>query len=143
MTMLRRLGLGLLVVVLLAAGAACSNQPQERLVSPQESAVVLAYSEAKTDNLLTAIAKEDFAAFSRDLDDAMKTALPPDKFLALCADLKSKMGDYQSRQVDSVRELGDFTAVLYAAKYSLNDKVTLRVVFRTAEPHSIGGLWYR
>ena len=46
MTVLRRLGLGLIVMLLLGTGLACSNQPQERLLSAQESAVVLAYGEA-------------------------------------------------------------------------------------------------
>ncbi len=143
MRMLRGAALGLMVLVMLATGVACNNQPAERLVTGPESAAVLAYSEAKTDNLLDAIGKQDYSAFSRDLDDTMKTAMSKDKFLAMCADIKSKMGDYQSRQVDSVRQSGDFTAVVYAARYSLNDKITLRVVFRTAEPHGISGLWYR
>lgn len=138
----RGVTVGLLAIALMV-GVACTNQPEERLVTGPESAAVLAYSEARTDNLLAAIGKQDYSAFSRDLDDAMKTAMPQDKFLAMCADIKSKMGDYQSRQVDSVRQSGDFTAVVYAARYSLNDKITLRVVFRTAEPHGISGLWFR
>lgn len=142
MRQLKGIALGLAAVVLMAAGTACSSQPQEKLVTGPASEAVLAYSEAKTDNLLAAMARQDYVAFSRDLDDGMKTAMPQDKFLALCADLKGKIGDFQSRQVDSVRQSGDFTAVVYAARYSLIERVTLRVVFRTAEPHGISGLWF-
>lgn len=121
--------------------SACSQQ--ERILSAEESAPVLAYAEAKTTNMLAGIQSGDYVVFSRDFDDAMLKALPADKFVAFRDDARAKIGDFQSRTVDSVRQSGEFVAVVYAAKFTANDKVTLRVVFRVAEPHQIGGLFYK
>ena len=57
--------------------------------------------------------------------------------------LRAKIGEFQSRKVDSVRQSGDFVAVVYTARFTANDNVTLRVVFRVAAPHQIGGLFYK
>ena len=38
---------------------------------------------------------------------------------------------------------GEFAAVVYAARFTANDQVTLRVVFRAAAPHQIGGFFYK
>lgn len=131
-------GLILLSIVSLAACA-----PQESILSAEESASVLAYSEAKTSNMMAGLQSGDYAAFSRDFDDAMRTALPAEKFPAFRADVRAKIGDLQSRTVDSVQQNGEFVAVVYIARFTANDQVTLRVVFRAAAPHQISGLFYK
>ena len=73
----------------------------------------------------------------------MRTALPAEKSPAFRDDVRAKIGDLQTRTVDSVRQNGDFVAVVCAAKFTTNDQVTLRVVFRVAPPHQIGGLFYK
>lgn len=57
-------------------------------------------------------------------------------------DRDSKLGLYISREVNSVVQTGEFYAVLYDAKFEKDDAVTVRVVFRVAEPHEISGLWF-
>ncbi len=131
---------GLLALSLVAL-AACASQ--ERILPADESAAVLAYAEEKTSNMMSGLKSGDYAAFSRDFDDAMLKALPADKFPAFRDDIRAKIGDLQSRTVDSVRQSGDFVAVVYAARFTANDNVTLRVVFRAAAPHQIGGLFYK
>ncbi len=131
---------GVLVLSMLTL-AACASQ--ERILPADESAAVLAYAEDKTTNMMAGLRSGDYAAFSRDFDEAMLKALPADKFAAFRDDIRAKIGDLQSRTVDSVRQSGDFVAVVYAARFTANDNVTLRVVFRAAEPHQIGGLFYK
>ncbi len=104
---------------------------------------MLAYAEDKTTNMMAGLRSGDYAAFSRDFDEAMRKALPADKFPAFRDDVRAKIGDLQSRKVDSVRQSGDFIAVVYAARFTANDNVALRVVFRAAAPHQIGGLFYK
>jgi hypothetical protein len=130
-----------LILLTLAGPIAC--QSQERILPADESAAVLAYSEAKTANMMTGLQSGDYAAFSRDFDDAMRKALPADKFPAFRDEVRAKIGDLQSRTVESVRQNGDFFAVVYRARFTANDNVTLRVVFRAAAPHQIGGLFYK
>ena len=131
---------GLLAVAVVVL-AGCSSQ--ERVLPASEAAPILAYSEAKTDNLLKAINADDYDAFARDMDEAMRSAIPRDKWAAFRGDIAGKMGVYESRQVDSVRQAGDYYAVVYAAAFSQQKTVTVRVVFRAAEPHSISGLWFK
>ncbi|MDP3046958.1 MAG: hypothetical protein Q8O07_05710 [Chloroflexota bacterium] len=131
-------GLVLLSIVSLAACA-----PQERILSAEESASVLAYSEAKTSNMMAGLQSGDYAAFSRDFDDAMRGALPAEKFPAFRDDVRAKIGDLQTRTADSVWQNGEYIAVVYAARFTANDQVTLRVVFCVAPPHQIGGFFYK
>ena len=53
-----------------------------------------------------------------------------------------KIGAYLSREVRSVEQSGEFIAVIYTAKFELDDPVIVRVVFEAAEPHSVTGLWF-
>jgi len=103
---------------------------------------VLAFSEAKTDNLLAGMNANDYALFSKDFDQEMLSAMSQTQFDTLKKDRDAKLGLYVSRQVNSVVQQGDFYAVIYDAKFEKDDAVTVRVVFRVAEPHQISGLWF-
>ncbi|MDE3090260.1 MAG: DUF3887 domain-containing protein [Chloroflexota bacterium] len=102
----------------------------------------MAYSEAQTDSLMKAINSNDYAAFSRDLNDAMKSAINADGLVNMRTKVNDKIGNYVSRQVSSVLQTGDNVAVIYLAKFENDDAVTVRVVFEMAEPHRISGLWF-
>jgi hypothetical protein len=136
-------GVVVIALMLLSVAGLTACQSQERVLPAQESAEVLFYAEAKTGNLITGIQSGDYAVFSRDFDEAMLKALPAEKFPAFLADWRAKLGDLQARTVDSVRQNGDYVAVVYTARFAANDNVTLRVVFHVAAPHQIGGLFYR
>ena len=103
---------------------------------------VLAFSEAKSDNLLAGMNANDYAAFSNDFDQDMLKDMPSAEFDKLKADSDAKLGFYVSRTVNRVVQTGDFVAVIYDAKFEKDDAVTVRVVFRVAEPHEVSGLWF-
>jgi hypothetical protein len=103
---------------------------------------VLAYSEAKTDNLLAGMNANDYAMFSMDFDKEMLAAMPQSQFDSLKKDRDARLGAYVSRKVNSVVQIGDFYSVTYDAKFEKDDAVSMRVVFRAAEPHQISGLWF-
>jgi hypothetical protein len=107
-----------------------------------ERDAVLAYSEAKTDNLMKSITDNDYAAFSRDLNDKMKGAVNADALANMRIKVNGKIGNYVSRQVDSVVQSGDVVTVIYNAKFENDAPVTVRVSFEKTEPHRISGLWY-
>jgi hypothetical protein len=44
--------------------------------------------------------------------------------------------------VNSVAQTGDFYVVIYDTKFEKDDNVTVRVVFRVADPHQVSGLWF-
>ena len=72
----------------------------------------------------------------------MLSAMPQAQFVALKKDRDATLGLYLSRQVNSVVKQGDFYVVIYNAKFEKDADVTVRVVFRIAEPHEISGLWF-
>lgn len=103
---------------------------------------VLAYAEAKTDNLLTALNKRDYAAFSRDLNAQFYELVPEHEFDLSYENLSQRVGKYQSRVLDHVETGGGYVTVLYRAKFELEDNVAVRVMFDEGGEHRIAGLWF-
>ncbi len=73
-----------------------------KTVTGTDKDAVLAFSEAKTDTLLSGMNNNDYAAFSQDFDADMLTAMPQAQFDSLKKDRDSKLGLYISREVSSV-----------------------------------------
>ncbi len=130
----------LLVGLVFSLLAACG--PQETVLGEEDADAVLAFSEEKTDNLLTAMKAGDYAAFSRDFDQQMLDAMTEAQFEALKTERDATLGAYVSRQVNRVVQTGDFYAVFYDAKFEKDESVAMRVVFRVAEPNQVSGLWF-
>jgi hypothetical protein len=135
---------GLLVFVILSmtAGALAAAVSQDKTLTGSERDAVLAYTEPKTTNLLTAIDNRDYTAFSLDLDDKMKSAITADGLTSMRAKVSDKIGKYVSREVTSVAPSGDFVTVIYTARFENDDPVTVRVSFEVGEPHRISGLYF-
>ena len=129
-----------LVAFLFSLLAGCGSQANS--LTEEDKDAVLAFSEGKTDNLLTGMNANDSAAFSRDFDQDMLDAMSQTQFAELKKDRDAKLGLYVSREVHSVTQTGDFYTVNYDAKFEKDDAVTIRVVFRIAEPHQVSGLWF-
>ena len=120
-----------MIVFLFSLLAGCG--PQATTLTGTEKDAVLAFSEAKTDDLLAGISTNDYALFSKDFDEDMLKAITQSQFDALKKDRDDKLGPYVSRQVNTVLRQGDFYVVLYDAKFEKDAAVTMRVVFRAAD----------
>ena len=129
--------LALMVVSFLAG---CGSK--ETSLTGVDRDAVLAFSESKTDNLVAGMKSNDYAMFSGDFDQDMLKAITQSQFEALKKDRDAKLGAYVSRQVNSVTQSGDFYAVIYDAVFEKESSVTMRVVFRVADPHEVSGLWF-
>jgi hypothetical protein len=130
----------ILTALLVSLLAACGSQGTT--LTGDEKDAILAFSEAKTDNLLAGMNANDYAAFSKDFDQDMLNAMTAAEFAKLKQDRDAKLGLYVSRQVNSVVQTGDFYMVIYDTKFEKDDQVTVRVVFRVADPHRVSGLWF-
>ncbi len=130
----------LLAVMLVSLLAGCGSGG--KTVTGTDRDAVLAYSEARADNLLAGMNAGDYSMFSKDFDKEMLTAMTQGEFDKLKADRDAKLGLYISREVNSVVQIGDFYAVIYDAVFEKDDAVAVRVVFRAAEPHEVSGLWF-
>lgn len=129
-----------LVAFLFSLLAGCGSQSTS--LTEEDKDAVLAFSESKADNLLTGMNTNDYAVFSKDFDQDMLDAMSQTQFAELKKDRDAKLGLYLSREVHSVTQTGDFYIVNYDAKFEKDDAVTIRVVFRIAEPHQVSGLWF-
>jgi hypothetical protein len=130
-----------LLVLLTLLLTACSSPV--KLIEGDARQQALAYTESKTDNLLTAIANRDYTSFSKDFNDAMLKAMTPDAFNKLCDQLTTTYGAYKSRSVDHLELAGQNIVVVYNAVFEKVPAVTIRVVFLPGEPHLISGLWFK
>jgi len=130
----------LLAVLFASLMAACA--PKQIVLTGEEKDAVLAFSEDKTDNLLSGMNANDYAAFSKDFDQAMLKAMTQTEFDKLKKDRDEKLGLYVSRTVNSVVKVGDFYNVVYDVVFEKDAAVTIRVVFRAADPHEVSGLWF-
>lgn len=130
----------LTVVFAFSLLSGCTSQNTVLTGTDQEA--ILAFSEEKTDNLMAGMNANDYALFSKDFDEAMLTAMSNSKYDAFKTERDAKLGPYISREVNSVVQQGDFYSVNYKTVFEKDDNVTMRVVFRAAEPHQISGLWF-
>jgi len=135
-------GMVVFLLVLAISLSACGAKATPQTLSGEAREAVVAYSEEITDNLLEGLNAGDYAAFSRDFTEQMKTSLSEAKFPDLSLQIIGTLGAYVSREIQSVEQTGDFVAVIYNAEFEQDDPVTVRVVFDIAEPHLVTGLWF-
>ena len=130
----------LLAVLIISLLAGCG--PKDATLTGADQEAVLAFSEAKTDNLMAGMNANDYAIFSKDFDPAMLNAMSQSQYDTFKKDRDTKLGAYISRQVNSVTQSSGYYAVIYNAKFEKDDAVTMRVVFSTSDLHEISGLWF-
>jgi hypothetical protein len=116
--------------------------PNSSAVTGSARIAILTYSEPTTDNLMQGLNGGDYAVFSRDLGDSMKNALGEPGLINIRKQVNDKIGDYISRQVNTISQSGDNVTVIYDTRFERDGQVTMRVSFQAAEPHRISGLWF-
>ena len=133
----------LLVVCLLLAIAAAACRPGVSEIRGAERDVVLAYADPIADGLLQGLNDNDYQTYSRDFDEAMRKALPESKLPQNREAIVSKIGLYVSREPQQVLTQGQFTTVIYEAKFEEEDGVEVKVVFReVGGENRVAGLWF-
>ena len=131
----------LLAVCLAGLLAGCGSIYGEE-ISGKDQEAVLAFTEPKTDNLMTAMNANDYASFSKDFDQYMKNTMNQNFFDVFKQDRDLKLGKYVSRKVTKIILSGDYYTVLYEAVFEKDKDVAFRVVFHADDPHQISGLWF-
>ena len=131
---------GIVFILVLAFISACGSKTTTTTTEPGEPP----YASAMTDNILAAIAANDYAKFSQDFDQAMKDALPETAFQGLRSQLQDGAGDYVSKQLNDVVVQGEITTVVYLAKYTKVERVAIIISFSTEEGRNlVAGLYFQ
>jgi hypothetical protein len=76
------------------------------------------YADSETENVLAALSNNDYTAFSRDLNQSMKNSMSKSAFEKLYNQLKTSVGNYQSKVFEAATNANDFITAQYLAAYS-------------------------
>lgn len=84
------------------------------------------------ENILVSMNEDDYASFSRDLDDTVKTELPEAAFPDFVSAVYGSNGNYGagSKKLNSVSVKEDIITVEYTADFEIFEDVTVEVTFR-------------
>jgi hypothetical protein len=124
-----------IVVVVLLAGYV--GREQIDVVQVRE------YADPITENILLAMNKGNYTKYSGHFDQTMKNAMPEAVFNETNALIKSKIGDYVSKEFWKVESKDQFTIVYYKAKFTQEpEDVIVKVVFQEIVGEiKVSGLW--
>lgn len=127
------------LLMLVVAAAGCVAKLKEADVR---------YAGPMVDNLLAGIAAGDYAGFSRDLDDTMLKAIDEKAFTAMVDQIRSVIGDYQSKTftqaVNTTENNVPMTVIIYKARFS-NEPADVLITVTFTDSHSgkkISGLFF-
>jgi hypothetical protein len=132
------------LLAVLAGVCVCGCTSQETVLTGEERASVLMYSDSVADTLLRGFNEDNYTMYSGDFGQEMKAALDEAAFEQNREFVVSRIGLYVSRGSPVVTESGGFIAVNYPAKFEREDGVNVRLVFRKGDAsHQLSGLWFQ
>ena len=127
---------GLLIVLILSFGCAPKVDVEE----------ARSYGDSMTGNLLVAINESNYTKFSKDLDSAMKTALPESAFSDLISQINGGVGNYvaSSKEFQEAYMTEQYINIVYKAQFTEEPEgVIVRVVFVKVDGEmKVSGLWF-
>ena len=106
-------------------------------------AQVREYADPITENILLAMNEDNYTKYSEHFDQTMKNAMPEAVFNETNAIIKSKIGDYVSKEFWKVESKDQFTIAYYKAKFTQEpEDVIVKVVFQEIVGEmKVSGLW--
>ncbi len=136
----------ILLVVLSFTGilTACQpSSPSGSMLSLADRKAILAFSEAKVDNLMAGWNQGDYAVFSKDFSQDLLKSMTQQEFEKLRNDEFTGLGIYHSREVEGVVQRSDGSStVIYYVVFDNDDEVVMRVTFQEDKLHQISGLQF-
>ena len=106
---------------------------------------VAAYADPATENILIAMNDGDYASFSKDFDDTMKSELSEDAFPDFVASVNGQVGDYiaDSKDFKGFNTSNGITTTEYMIDFEAMEDVALEVIFQKIDGKMmVVGLWF-
>ena len=106
---------------------------------------VAPYADPAAENILIAMNNEDYASFSKDFDDNMKSELSKESFADFLAAVNGQVGDYipDSKNLTGVNIENGMTTATYIIDFESLEDVTLEVIFQKIDNKMmVVGLWF-
>jgi len=122
----------LVLLVTILAVSACAQKPEPE------------YAGQIAENILVAMNEGDYAKYSENFNEDMKTALPESAFTQANTQIKAKIGDYVSKTFWKAGTESGYTVVHYKAKFTQEpESVIVKVIFQETEGKIyVAGLWF-
>jgi hypothetical protein len=79
---------------------------------------IRAYADPATENVLISLNNNDYASFSKDFDQQMKSAINQTSFNQLYSMIQTKAGNYVSMEFESVTVQNNVTTIKYLTQYT-------------------------
>jgi len=131
---------GSIAVVVIAAAVAFAGCMEKNQVDAEQ---VRMYADQITEDILLAMNEDDYTKYSDNFDQTMRNAIPGAVFNETNAMIKSKIGDYVSKEFQKAEGKDQYTIVYYNARFTDEpDDVTVKVVFQEINGEmKVSGLW--
>ena len=138
----------LIIIVIVAAiiVAGCMEQDRENgnvtPITPLDD--VREHSDRITENILLGMNNDNYTEFSEHFDQTMKNTMSQAVFNETNALIKSKIGEYVSKQFWKAECENQFTIVYYHARFTHEpDNVIIKVVLQDILGEiKVSGLWF-
>lgn len=131
----------LMMILIVAAISGCAPKQEVVYLSSDESAQVASLTDKAAQNILTAIATNNYQLFITDFDEKMREALTEDQF-AQIVKMYGKNGKAESVTLLNVEDRQDFYGVNYGVTYP-KAALTMLIVVAKSDPSLVSGLWFK
>ncbi|HNR01891.1 MAG TPA: hypothetical protein PKK59_05090 [Anaerolineaceae bacterium] len=131
----------LMMILIVAVISGCAPKQEVVYLSSDESAQVAASTDKAAQNILTAIATNDYQLFITDFDEKMREALTEDQF-AQIVKMYGKNGKAESVTLLNVEDRQDFYGVNYGVTYP-KAALTMLIVVAKSDLSLVSGLWFK
>lgn len=102
------------------------------------------FADPVTENMLIAINEDNYPLFSEYFDEKMKCTLDEKEYQRQASAIKKAFGEYVSKEFVTVETDGQYIVVVYRAKFTQRDNVTVRnVLSKNDEGFLVSGFWLR
>ncbi len=112
------------ILLLTPVTLSCSGEPE---FTPTTTAP--AYAQPIAEAMLQAISEDDYQGYCFYISTAMLLRTPEDIWGYFRDFYKARIGDYVSLTFSDVQVVGDITTVIFTAKYTKADNVTVTIDF--------------
>jgi len=130
-----------MMILIVAVISGCAPKQEVVYLSSDESAQVAASTDKAAQNILTAIATNDYQLFITDFDEKMREALTEDQF-AQIVKMYGKNGKAESVTLLNVEDRQDFYGVNYGVTYP-KAALTMLIVVAKSDLSLVSGLWFK
>ena len=134
---MKRLIVLLLTLALVLAGCSAGSAQDEA------GNDIATYANPLADTLISGIRTRDYATFSQDFDEAMRTGIPESGFQDLLKLFDERVGACTTHELTQTGVADSYPYAMYTLQCENSKKgVFIRIVVTPEEPHKITGLWF-